>query len=130
MSDALLDIRKADRNRPKYSEIEYENAILDARTKMAQELSTIIQKEWQCDLAEVLYIIDCISKGNNEPFKQTPNFLVACNKANHHCGCCDHRGLHKITPECGKRLCDGVTECVESDKPFNVGEGLNLSGCI
>ena len=31
MSDALSDIRKADRNRPIYSEIEYERAIEKAR---------------------------------------------------------------------------------------------------
>lgn len=46
-------------------------ATLAAKQEMAKDLSAIIQSEWMCDLAEILYIIECVSKGNNETFKES-----------------------------------------------------------
>ncbi len=38
MSDALSDIRKSDRNRPRYSQIEYEDAIRKARKEERERI--------------------------------------------------------------------------------------------
>lgn len=43
-------------------------ALQEAKLDMAKEISAIIEGEWMCSLPEVLYIIDCVSKGNHDPF--------------------------------------------------------------
>jgi hypothetical protein len=48
----------------------YETGAAQAREDFAKELSEIIKSEWMCDLPEILYIIECVSKGNGNPFLQ------------------------------------------------------------
>lgn len=68
-------------------------------------------------------------KTTQKTIEPASNTLVACNKAGRHCDCCDHRGLHEKTLDCRKRICDGVTECIKTDTPFNVAPGIDPSGC-
>ena len=79
-------------------------ALREAREDMAKEISAIIEGEWQCSLAEVLYIIECVSKENSEPFKQAAQKeleLFICPK---HADCnigCWHSGPHEKYSACG-----------------------------
>ena len=51
-----------------FSETTLERVRRQAREDMAKELSDIIKSEWMCDLSEILYIIEGVSKGQGNPF--------------------------------------------------------------
>jgi hypothetical protein len=108
------------------------------RADMAKEISAIVEREWQCSLAEVLYIIECVSKGNHEPFKQPaqkahePELFICPNagKFNWDGGCeeCTHSKPHKWSYACQKESAECCGECVQINKEIPQPTPVPTSG--